>query len=168
MWMLGTPQPQDGAHECRQPPCRSRSPQHSRGAADGFACGRPPASADEILVPGHPAPGFHRRWSRCGDKPRHATQPLPPDQILEGAAPDKFRNYRNSLSTQPAGGFLAGMHVYLRTHPRRILAPDPLPRQQAGRRLYSGPRIPAEQARVLPPAQRLLPATPVHNWDGMC
>ena len=53
------------------------------------------------------------------------------------------------------------------SRPRRTLEPAFLPRPHASRRLFPGPRISAAQTRGLSLARRL-PATPVHNWFGMC
>jgi hypothetical protein len=67
-----------------------------------------------------------------------------PDHILESAAADKIRNYRDT-SPQPARGFLAGVYVYLGPHPRRALALDLLRIRQTGRRLFCGPWLSAAQ-----------------------
>jgi hypothetical protein len=75
MHFVRTPGTPPTSRWCSRMPCRSRSPQHPRGAADGFAGGR------------HPAPRFHRRWSRWGDKPRQAMQHAPDHPIRSSRAP---------------------------------------------------------------------------------
>jgi hypothetical protein len=61
--------------------------------------------------------------------------PNHPDRILESAATDKIHKYRHLL-TQPACGLFAGVHVYLGSHPRRVLAFALLHFQQTSRRLF--------------------------------
>jgi hypothetical protein len=68
---------------------------------------------------------------QIGQNQGQLRNPDHPDRILESAAADKIRNYRDT-SPQPARDFLAGVHVYLGPHPRRALAPDLLPLQQTG------------------------------------
>ena len=75
---------------------------------------------------------------RSGFTQGQVRNPDNPDHILESAAADKIRNYRDT-SPQPARGFLAGVYVYLGPHPRRALALDLLPLQQTGRRLFCSP-----------------------------